>query len=93
MSDPTSQAPERDLESHSPDLQPLLDKKEVEQFCSQFSTYYKGYYNSLNKQIPEEVESFMYDLMKAKTEGDISGHVLGGDAGMGVTPVSSPARC
>ena len=49
MSDPTSQASERDLESSSPALQPLLDKKEVEQLCSQFSTYYKGYYNSLNK--------------------------------------------
>ena len=93
MSDPTSQAPERDLESHSPDLQPLLDKKEVEQLCSEFSEYCKRYYNGLSGQIPEGVGSFMSDLMKAKTEGGISGRVLGGDAGMGATPGSNPAQC
>lgn len=96
MFDPPSRTPERDLESSSSALQVLLNKRRVEGLCYEFSTYCLEYYRSLDTQIPEEVEPFVSDLiMVAKTAHlaeDISGHILGSDTGMCITPDSNSAQ-
>ncbi|KAF8242787.1 hypothetical protein K440DRAFT_638268 [Wilcoxina mikolae CBS 423.85] len=80
MADPTPTTPELDLESSSPSLQLLLNKKDLKQLCSVFSDYCIFYYGSIQRQIPEEVKSFMSDLKEvaktARFSDDIFGHVL-----------------
>ncbi|KAF8541844.1 hypothetical protein BDD12DRAFT_803353 [Trichophaea hybrida] len=70
MAHSTSTALELDLESSSPALQLLLDKRDIQQQCINFSRYCRNYYLAIPRQIPEEVESFISDLNAvAKTAG------------------------
>lgn len=79
MADPTSTAPELDLESSSPALHLLFNKRDVQKLCGDFSSYCTHYYRDKQSQIPEEV------VKTARMSDDIIGHVLNCNTGKSVT--------